>query len=251
MTDFVSLHLGAVGEVGVPHLSISLRISESFSFVMRECDEEKKGGGPNSREDITNPAEGPCMSALESHRLVGNLHIPVTGSKCSQFSKYQLFQCLGLWEFPINVWPDKEQSCFTSVAATNCKRRWEAAHASSRGWEVWFRVQRWGLPPHTSSRVSPLMPVYSQPTVGSFIWNMQNHSGQSSQSPDFLHSRQISINLPVSWQRLRPNLAPCLPDPKLPQLFSVVSSEPPHPAPSCLHLRTKCPLVPVCDFRWA
>jgi len=38
------------GEVGVPHLSISLRITESFIFAIRGCDEEKKGWGPNSRK---------------------------------------------------------------------------------------------------------------------------------------------------------------------------------------------------------
>lgn len=51
------------------------------------------------------------------------------------FSKHQHFR-----EFPINVCPDKEQSYFTGVAATNCKCRWETARASVEGWEISFRI---------------------------------------------------------------------------------------------------------------
>lgn len=124
-------------------------------------------------------------------------------------------------EFPVNVCPDKEQSCFTSLAAADCKHRWEAGHTGSWGWEVWFGVWRWGLSPHTSSRVSPPVPVLFPAQSWSFYLKYVC-SGHSSQSPDFLHSRQISIDLPVPWQKLCLSLAPCVPDPEVPQLFSVV-----------------------------
>lgn len=57
------------GKVGVLHLSIWLHVTERWNFVIGEGNEEKKGGGPNSREDVTNPAAGPCASTLESHCL--------------------------------------------------------------------------------------------------------------------------------------------------------------------------------------
>lgn len=246
MTDFVLLHLGAVLKLCASSFNLFLCYWQ-FYFSKR-VQLRRNGGGPNSREDITNPAGVPCTSAPNSHQRVGNLHIPVAESKCSQFpsiSSSSVWAC----EFPTNVWPDKEQSCFTSIAATNCKHRQEAAHTSSWGWEVWFRVQRWGLRPHTSSRVIPSCLFI--PSLLSVLLSEVRQNVQVS-FPKFLIScipaKSISTCSCPSKDCIQALLLAfqthCSPT-------LLVSSEPTHLTPTCLHLWSKCPFVPVCDFPWA
>lgn len=55
-------------------LLFHLNATDSLIFVM-ESTMRKKGGGPNLRENKSHPAEGPCMSALRSHRLSGSLSV--------------------------------------------------------------------------------------------------------------------------------------------------------------------------------
>lgn len=70
----------------MPHLLICLHFTESLVSVPGERNEGKKGRGPNSREDITNPAESPSLCAQESLRLAGNAY------SCNWKQMFSVFQ---------------------------------------------------------------------------------------------------------------------------------------------------------------